>query len=528
MSRAFGDAWMRARRMADTGAEDVRAALRGYLQDVLARDASLEMTRSGGAPLTLWPLRALEDTLADHRERLAERDTAFCAHTADTLMQRHGLPDDARKMVSIGVLEAEIRRLEEAIKRARGEVPLALIPDVSADAPAPAPAPALPLLPPPAPPKPTAASLLDAHLTLRETRGEISAHQHGQEDATLRRFVEVCGDRPVDAYGRGDVTGFLDTLRRLPISYGQSPKNRTRTLAEIIADADANGESVPRLSDKTVKRHLSALAQFFAFVRDRGHITNAQRSEMVDDHRFAAQGGAKTQRDAWTSEELKALFASPVWTGCASEGRRNEPGTVIHRDSLFWLPILGLFQGARLEEMADLYRRDVRCVDGLWLLDIRESEDAGPQGRKRRLKTASATRAVPLHDEARRIGFLRYVERIAPGPNDPIFPDLRPQGEDHRRGPRFTRNFGYYRRKTGVYREDVGMHSFRHTAITRLRGTIANYQQERHIDYLMGHARGGGEGRERYDKGPSDLRELKATLDLLRYPELDFSALHEN
>lgn len=80
----------------------------------------------------------------------------------------------------------------------------------------------------------------------------------GQERGTLRRFLELAGDRPVDAYGRGDITRFLSTLRRLPSNYGRSPKDKDQTLVDIIAQADAEGAE--RLTDKTVKRHLSALS----------------------------------------------------------------------------------------------------------------------------------------------------------------------------------------------------------------------------------------------------------------------------
>ncbi len=69
------------------------------------------------------------------------------------------------------------------------------------------------------------------------------------------------------------------------------------------------------------------------------------------------------------------------------------------------------------------------------------------------------------------------------------------------------------------------MHAFRHTANTRLRDRITDFQQERQVAYMLGHSQGGGEGRERYDKGPG-LRAAAETLKLLQYPELDLSHLY--
>jgi integrase len=213
-----------------------------------------------------------------------------------------------------------------------------------------------------------------------------------------------------------------------------------------------------------------------------------------------------------------------VWKGCASEARRSEPGPHIIRDARFWLPILALYQGARLEELADLYGRDVRRVDETWIVRIEETE-GNAEGRHRRLKTKNATRVVPLHPEIIRLGFLGYVRDKAPGSDDPLFPDLRPQGKDGKRGPRITRWFVEYRKAIGIYREGVGMHAFRHTANTRLRDAISDWQQERHVACLLGHSQGGGEGRERYDKGPG-LKAVARTLALLHHPEVDLSHLY--
>ena len=307
----------------------------------------------------------------------------------------------------------------------------------------------------------------------------------------------------------------MGTLRRLPNTYGKSPRDKERSLADLIAEGEAKG--APRLVDKAVKRHLSALSQFFQFAVDTGHLTVAARVEMVEDHRFRAGQAAREQRDEWTGADLAKLFASPVWTG-SDEGCRSQPGPAIIRDAKFWLPILAVHHGGRLEEFADLYRRDVGCDGGTWFLRITETEN-------RRLKTANAERVLPLHPELVRLGFLEYVRSIAPNPNDPLFPDLKPQGKDRKRGPRITRWFVEYRRAIGVFRPGVGMHAFRHTANTRLRDTIAGFQQERHVNYLMGHSQGGGEGRERYDKGPG-LQAAAGTLALLHFPEFSLSHLH--
>jgi len=190
----------------------------------------------------------------------------------------------------------------------------------------------------------------------RATMADATHQVMGQEGGTLRRFWECSGNRPVDSYTRGHITAFLNTLRRCPTTYGKSPVDKDRSLTEIIAGADAKG--APRLKDKTVKRHLSTLSRFFWFAFDQGHISESQWKSLVAHHAFRDEGGAKNQRDAWLSEELKGLFGSPVWRGCHRHFR-TEAGPFILRDAKFWLPLLALYHGARLEEFSDLYGRDI-------------------------------------------------------------------------------------------------------------------------------------------------------------------------
>lgn len=512
--------------------EEIRRILREYLARLLTEDAAARVTVEPGLPVyASWvpgmpnhaapedaDVSEARDNIEAWKAARRSRDYASVSEEVEELATRHGVPDNMRPTLALGVIEAFIKLNEVAEHRASGEAFTILDVPSGPDVPSPLVVPAMPTDDAPRKAKaPLTSSLVEPFFTHRKTVANATEQVMGQERGTLRRFIEAAGDRPVNEYGRGDITRFLGTLRRLPTTYGKSPKDKERPLADIIAQADA--EQAERLSDKTVKRHLSALSQFFKFAMDQGHLSNAQRTELVEDHAFKEARKARDQRDAWAPEDLVHLFKSPVWTGCHPV-QRAKRGPEIIRDAKFWLPLLALFHGARLEEFADLRRKDVihdMDAGGTWAFDLNEEA--------RRLKTDNAIRVVPMHPEIIRLGFLQYVEKTAPSPDGPLFPDLEPQGKDKKRGPRFTRDFRYYREAVGVYREGVGMHAFRHTAITRLTDAINNFQQKRHRDYMMGHASGVGEGDIRYDKGPG-LKACAETLALLRYPEIDLSHLY--
>lgn len=371
------------------------------------------------------------------------------------------------------------------------------------------------------PAKPTVWKIKDAYFAHSLAFHKKSNQVVNQERTTVEIFREICGDKPVNTYDRGDVSRFLGALRRLPAVYGRSPKDKKLTFTQIIARADE--AKALRLSEKTVKRHLSALSQFFVYCVDQGYLTVSARLDMFGEHAFKTKGSAKSQRDAWTPDELTKLFKSPVWTGCESKHRLSTPGAVIEKDHHYWLPLLAVYHGARLEELADLIRSDISQEGPIFAIKIQEDtrEQADGTTRERRLKTANSARTIPLHPELVRLGFVDYLKETARNPTDPIFPKLLPQGKDGKRGPRFTRWFVEYRKAIGVYKSGLGTHSFRHTAITRLSNAITSEDQRRHRNLIMGHIAGDAtEGDLRYDKGDT-LENLYKTLCLIKYPEID-------
>jgi hypothetical protein len=320
----FHGALARARLAVSQGGVDLNAILRGYLREVLDADFQQRLAAKPGRPVftsrfdpeqtaTDMDLECLVVLLDEAQEALAEREFRTVAPVVDDLMRRHGLPEDARPRLSLGILEAHVRYYDEAIKRTRAGAFMVLPEDV-ADMPPARPLPPAEASPPQSHPpyptapevppstKPLASALVEPFFEKRTKRDKATHQVMNQDRGTLRRFLEVCRDRAVDAYDRGDINGFLDTLRGLPKTYGKSPGDKDRSLADIIAEADAKGAE--RLTDKTVKRHLSALSQFFRFAMDEGHISNAYRAALVENHRFRAERGARDQRDQWTPDEL--------------------------------------------------------------------------------------------------------------------------------------------------------------------------------------------------------------------------------
>jgi integrase len=454
---------------------DLRKILRDYLDDQLDEDRRLHLETKPGRPvyalpgtfdaLTVTPQEADQEVLAFHQSRYADaiinRDISEVAGLVDNLMERHELSgQETRVELGLGLLgtlhdlsKVQMQRvtggLVERVSGRGSETTLAPAPQSQAA---------------PAAPEQVFTGRLLSELLPRFVEAQRGEEWRGQTERqnlkTYQMFMEVCGDLPVDAYTKRDhVVPFMEVLKRLPTTHGKSAKDKELSLDEIIARADAI--DAPRLSQKTRNRHKSALGSLFDWLIHRAH----ERGEPNPAHgvRTGSRGGKNSkgaERKVWEGEKLRALFSGPAHTG-SHEFFRSQPGPHLIKDAYYWLPLLGLYHGARLEELAQLHATDVREVDGIWCLDINDAD-------AKKLKNAQSRRLVPVHPKLLSLGFLEHARAGAAKEDGRVFPDLKAGGADGKTGYDFTRKFGNYRKGIGVYERWLDFHSLRHTFISML------------------------------------------------------------
>lgn len=351
----------------------------------------------------------------------------------------------------------------------------------------------------------TLSKLASDFTELMSSTGTWTAQTRLQSQASYRMFIAHCGDRPGCEYSRRDVASFYDVLRGLPALYSKKPEWNKLPLAEVVAMTKDHG--VDRLSMTTIKRHFAALGSLFENLRKRGEYPGENPAYGFDFPK-GKRVRASDARAYWQGDKLRALFASPVWSGCASEARRSSPGPVIVKDEKYWLPLLGLYHGNRLEEFAQLLRSDVREEEGIWHFDINDEDD-------KQIKNAQSARRVPLHPKVLALGFLDYVDQIARTPTDRVFPQLKPGGPDKKYGYYFTKWWTRYRQDIGLYEKGLDYHSFRHGVTTKLYGAD---EPDAVVDMLTGHE-GAGTSRRVYLK-ELPLKRLHDAICKVEWPEL--------
>lgn len=320
-------------------------------------------------------------------------------------------------------------------------------------------------------------------------------------------------------------TGTANQYQNLFESWtSSSPGRRETTVAEyrnvLLSFArTVDGKSLGEITRQDIVRYRDHLLQAGQSTTTAGRKVGMLRTLFVAglDHELlgnnpagdvrvrSRQGGKR--RVAFAAEDLIRIFTSEIYT----TGSRPRGGG---REAAYWLPLLALFTGARIEELAQLRVADIRRAAGLgYYLDITDAAEHA------HLKNASARRRIPVHAELLACGLIAYVQDCPS--TGPLFPHLKRNPRD-KLGGYFSNFFsGYLRRKIGIEDRRKVFHSFRHT----FKDTCRQVGIEEAVhDALTGHttpAVGRLYGNEQYP-----LEPLFAAMERFVMPKLDLSHLH--
>lgn len=219
------------------------------------------------------------------------------------------------------------------------------------------------------------------------------------------------------------------------------------------------------------------------------------------------------KRRSYKPDELAAVFGAGVFT----KGDRPRGGK---GEAAFWLPLLAAFTGARREELAQLETGRVRAEAGFQYLAIDPLDEDG------QLKTDESKRAVPLHRELIRLGFLEFVEDRRKAGGGHLFPQLKPNKLNQYAAAWGTWWSTYIRKATGIDDKTISpMHSFRHSVITDLRQQRIREDEERH---LLGHTGRDGRGMQADSHegyGEHLVPTLAEVVNLISHRGLDLSGV---
>ena len=267
-----------------------------------------------------------------------------------------------------------------------------------------------------------------------------------------------------------------------------------------------------QISPKTALLIFESAKCLFRWAKAEGHMAT-NPAEDLKVKLPPAKAKVQNERKPFSADDLKAIFSSPLYGGCASKQLRTTPGDKRFFDAKFWVPLIGLFSGLRLSEIIQLHFGDMKLDGPIPYFDI--CEDGGGSlgsGDAKHVKSKAGIRRVPIHPALMQLGFDRFVRQRAKQmkAKGRLFFEVA-YGADGMPSTAFSKWFGRYRKQVGITDGDKVFHSFRHTAKDALRETqAASYV----IDQLMGHAE---VATASYGQGNS-LQTLYDTVCKLKFP----------
>jgi len=296
-------------------------------------------------------------------------------------------------------------------------------------------------------PTPPSMSLGEALRTYELTEGPSLT------DNTRRQRARACASF-VQAIGAG--TPVVDITRPMAAAWS----------TDLIAGG---------MAKRTAANNVSHVAQLFEMLIARGQIEqgkNPVKGVVVMSKQEKRR--RKAEGHAWEPFELgdlKRLFAPENFQRLTSDHAR-------------WGALIGLYTGARVGEVAQLYLRDFSMEGAQPFVLIRADSDG------QSVKTESSERKVPMHPDLIELGLFRYIERLKNESVERLFPHMRIDSNAGS-GNAISKAFSYYLGQLGVKprRENgrLGFHSLRKNVVQRMQaGHVSGELRRAYVGHEAG------------------------------------------
>ncbi len=276
---------------------------------------------------------------------------------------------------------------------------------------------------------------------------------------SLKLFIDIVGDVPVHTIDHKVMRHFKDTLILLPPNQNKVRKYRDKSVAEIL-----KMDIEKTLSVSSIKKIHGRVSSLFTWAVNNGYMERncAEKMQIKQTKR------PDEFREQFTQDDLKLLFHSKMYMEDSHD-----------RSYKFWMPILGLFTGARIDELAQLHLSDIRHESGVWVFDInRDAPD-------KKLKNKSSKRLTPIHPLLTNdLKLVQYAEKLKAEGHTRLFPELKRSRDGY--GYLVSKWFVRYAKECGATGEKKSFHSFRHTFANVLK---QDYDvQNAMVSEVLGHA----------------------------------------
>lgn len=344
--------------------------------------------------------------------------------------------------------------------------------------------------------------------------------------AALDLFIELEGNPSLGEIDSDRLEKYRD--EKLPAVPANENKVRLKYGSTSVKESilKVAGTDWPGLSLREQVKRTEWLAGMFTWLHEKNWIDKNPAGVLVKESSARAKSKKETAesdedaREIFEHEDLQAIFSHGNWF---RTGRGNLTAKGTYREFMplyYWLPLLGLHTGARINELAQLHLSDIRqSPEGTWFYNIATLDD---ESKKKKRKNQNSKRRVPVHPILIEAGFIKWKTSLESAGYQRLFPELK-----HDRikgyGKAATRWFGRYLSGLGWPRDGKKVfHSFRGTLTTHCVNRMKLTAHE--TAQISGHTRGAGALVKHYlnDELPSHLLDAVSRVDFQLPPIAPF------
>ncbi|PZP85950.1 MAG: hypothetical protein DI582_04450 [Azospirillum brasilense] len=325
--------------------------------------------------------------------------------------------------------------------------------------------------------------VIEKYLAAHVQDGLWDENTYDSKRAILDLLMELLGkDYDISQMDAKAARAVRDDIKRIPRNRNKNPRVCNLPLREAM-----ELEGVERIATVTASKYFNTVRSLFDWCAKEEYIARNPFSSIT---LGTERKKKKSDRTAFTQEQMKQIRDA------------LNPDGIHYR---YWGTLLGIYTGARLNEVSQLMLDDIQQKEGIWYFNMNDDGD------DKRLKTDAAKRFVPIHKELLRLGILEEAERLRKQGHSRFLHQLK-----------FCRKNGYGKKLGHYFNQvllpDLGLkkkahvevfHALRHTAVTRL------YQAgvpQPIVETIVGHERSGTSQQVYFSEGYK-LSQLKEAMD---------------
>ena len=323
-------------------------------------------------------------------------------------------------------------------------------------------------------------TVINAFLDEKNYENEKTAEK---AERAIKTLHESFGNVPISDINSVKVNLFKKQLRQLPTRRKQLERFRNKSFHKLV-EMGENGliKDKEKLTLTSINDTIGYLATFFKWTTQNGY-TGRNFFEGVKIS-VGKKRHVRDERARYSDKQIAMLFKA-----------ENYLKYTIRKNNIayYWVPLIGLFSGCRINEICGLYLDNVIKLKGketgrdIWCFNLLEESNRPDK----RLKTASSRRFVPIHDEILNLDFLDYWKILKRKRRDRLFEELNVRkGHNYSNSvqkfwnERYTRDMGI---ETDAEGKRVTFHSLRHSVVDTLKQANVD---TKFINEHQGHSQG--------------------------------------